>query len=288
MTGPVPADRPEIIAEIGPGCRCGCIVHLGSSKPRRLIASSSQSCPGRTFWLIQADSEHRIRFKTDFFRLPCPTQWLKIRDGDSLSSELIAEYIGGNGNFPEAIISTESQILLEFFSDELSTLGQLCGGGFLAHAQQIEPVHSYNVTLNIPSQAVIQAPNKTLIAVNLTIVHIVAILFVSIILVISILLGTQYLVRYRKYQLAESSMEPDSPAHTPRQSIGSIHASRGPSRAISTTTLLSEVISLVRLRPRPSRMKHSRLRESVDVENIEKTEEGCCDVDKSYRLVGVF
>lgn len=53
--GDLPADRPEVKAEIGPGCRCGCIVHLSVSKPRRLIASSAQSCPGRTFWLIQVN-----------------------------------------------------------------------------------------------------------------------------------------------------------------------------------------------------------------------------------------
>ena len=53
LSGEVPADRPEVLAEIGLGCRCGCIVHLGVVKPRKLIASSSHSCPGRTFWLIQ-------------------------------------------------------------------------------------------------------------------------------------------------------------------------------------------------------------------------------------------
>lgn len=55
VNGDVPADRPEVKAEIGPGCRCGCVVHLGQSKPRRLVATSSQSCPGRTFWLIQVN-----------------------------------------------------------------------------------------------------------------------------------------------------------------------------------------------------------------------------------------
>lgn len=51
--GVFPADRPEVKVEIGPGCRCGCIVHLSVSKPKRLIASSAESCPGRSFWLIQ-------------------------------------------------------------------------------------------------------------------------------------------------------------------------------------------------------------------------------------------
>lgn len=47
------AEIPEIQAEVGPYCRCGCVVHLGQAKPKRLLATSSQSCPGRTFWLIQ-------------------------------------------------------------------------------------------------------------------------------------------------------------------------------------------------------------------------------------------
>lgn len=74
--------------------------------------------------------------------------------------------------------------------------------------------------------------------------------------------------------MAESAGEPDSPAHTPRASLASINAARilseserPPSRALSTTTLISEVISLVKLRPRGHKVKHSRLRESVDVES---------------------
>lgn len=51
--GEYPVDRPDVKAEIGPGCRCGCIVHLNVGKPKRLIASSAESCPGRTLWLIQ-------------------------------------------------------------------------------------------------------------------------------------------------------------------------------------------------------------------------------------------
>ncbi|KAI9588234.1 hypothetical protein GQX74_004080 [Glossina fuscipes] len=47
-------NRTGVSQEIGPGCRCGCIVHLGSSKPKRIIAGATQSCPGRSFWLIQS------------------------------------------------------------------------------------------------------------------------------------------------------------------------------------------------------------------------------------------
>lgn len=103
-------------------------------------------------------------------------------------------------------------------------------------------------------------------------VHIIAILFCSVIIVVSALLGAQYVCRYRKYQLAESAGEPDSPAHTPRTSMGSITTGQLPSRAMSTSTLLSEVVSFVKIRPRGRWMKHSRhsrLRESIDTEALE-------------------
>lgn len=105
---------------------------------------------------------------------------------------------------------------------------------------------------------------------RITIVHIIAILFSSAIIVVSAMLGAQYLCRYRKYQLAESAgTEDDSPAHTPRASMGSIAVGQLPSRAVSTSTLISEVVSFVKTRPRGRWMKHSRLRESIDGEALE-------------------
>lgn len=109
---------------------------------------------------------------------------------------------------------------------------------------------------------------------RITMVHIIAILFTSIIIVVSVLLGAQYVFRYRKYQLAESIGEPDSPAHTPRASLSSVAVGHLSSRAASTSTLLSEVVSLVKIRPRGRWMKHSRLRESVDGEAMESVLNG--------------
>lgn len=128
---------------------------------------------------------------------------------------------------------------------------------------------------------------------NLTVVHITAILFASIIIVVSAMLGMQYVFRYRKYQLAASQAEPDSPAHTPRTSIdgsadfdpgadgdGGVRATSGEGngvqRATSTTTLLSEVQSLIKMRPRlmGGHNKHQRLRESVDAEALAHAADG--------------
>lgn len=81
-----------------------------------------------------------------------------------------------------------------------------------------------------------------------------------------ILLGAQYVVRYRKYHLAVARRRDEgSRLHTPRASMSSLQGP--PSRAISTTTLLSEVIYLVKMRPK-HQLRHSILRESVDAENL--------------------
>lgn len=121
----------------GADCRCGCIVHLTIAKPRRVIAATAQSCPGRTFWLLQSDTDHRIRLLFDFFRLICSSQYIRIRNGDSLAAELIAEFRGGSTKTFEPIVSSSTHLLLEFYSNDLSMIGHSCKGGFLTNAQQI-------------------------------------------------------------------------------------------------------------------------------------------------------
>lgn len=134
------------MADIGSDCRCGCIVHLTIAKQRRIIAATAQSCPGRTFWLLQCDADHQIRLVFDFFRLICSTQYIRIRDGDSLAAELIAQFSGGSAKDSKAIISSGTLLLIEFYSNELSMIGQSCGGGFLTHAQQIRKSFVSKVT----------------------------------------------------------------------------------------------------------------------------------------------
>lgn len=50
----------EIMEEVGPNCQCGCIIHLLKSKPRRMLASSSQACLGleNAMWTIQVGDEN--------------------------------------------------------------------------------------------------------------------------------------------------------------------------------------------------------------------------------------
>uniref|UniRef100_A0A336L527 CSON003189 protein n=1 Tax=Culicoides sonorensis TaxID=179676 RepID=A0A336L527_CULSO len=250
----------NVMEEIGPACRCGCIIHLGKVKSKRVIASSAQACPGRTFWLIQADEGHQIQFKLDFFRLPCSNQYLRVRDGDTLQADLIGGYIGGMENNLNVLESTGPQLLIEFFSDDLTHSNNgLCGGGFLGHATQIKLNSIANITVSAIIKNPIQSHKIKIIDFKLTLAHLAAIVFVCFISLISLLLGIQYIFRYHKYE--KTSREPDSPSHTPT-------VSHPASRAMSTTTLISEVISMVKLRPKLS-VKHARLRESVDVDNLE-------------------
>lgn len=88
----------------------------------------------------------------NFLRLPCATQYIKVRDGPSLSSTLLTELQGGdtmhspdaigqNMNVPLRLESGRAQLLLEFFAGEESSLtnqsGLICTGGFLANVEQL-------------------------------------------------------------------------------------------------------------------------------------------------------
>ena len=85
-------------------------------------------------------------------------------------------------------------------------------------------------------------------------------------------LGAQYIFRYHKYQLAKNKDEPESPMNTPiNGSTASITPlDNGHLRAVSTSTLISEVITLVKLKPRSSSIKHKKLRESVVSQDLDK------------------
>lgn len=127
--------------------------------------------------IFQVDGEETIALQLSFLRLPCATQYIKIRDGPSLSSTLLIELQGGsggaggggigggngiagaantagattsqgNGNLPVFVESSGAQLLLEFFAGEDGSggsiannteihTGQICTGGFLANVEQI-------------------------------------------------------------------------------------------------------------------------------------------------------
>ncbi|XP_065362143.1 uncharacterized protein gogo [Calliphora vicina] len=289
-------NRTDVSQEIGPGCRCGCIVHLGTSKPKRIIAGATQSCPGRSFWLIQVDGEETISLQLNFLRLPCATQYIKIRDGPSLSSTLLIEMQGGttgsggggggnaySGNLPVSLESSGAQLLLEFYAGEEANIanntdihtGLICTGGFLANVEQIVKNSSEtSQTLMAATRLLVKGRSflqKPKMKSNFTLVHLSALIFASIIILISALLGVQYVVRYHKYHLAVARRRDEgSRLHTPHASMSSLQSP--PSRAVSTTTLLSEVIYMVKMRPK-HQLRHSILRESIDAENLARETE---------------
>ncbi|XP_014253828.1 uncharacterized protein LOC106669079 isoform X2 [Cimex lectularius] len=263
-SGDVPADRPEVKAEIGPGCRCGCIVHLGTGKTRRLIAASSHSCPGRTFWLIQTERNRSVRLSMEQFRLPCFSQSLKIRDGDSSSAKLLGKLSGTPLEVRE-IVSSSSSLLIEFNAGDDITSGDECSGGFLAHASQIDRRET-NFTSPVVAETVSGElwTSSGLVNAGLALTLLMAV-------VASACLGVQYIYRYHKYQLASAADDMES---FDNNSCGSLAVGR--SRATSSSTLLSDVISLQRFRGH----KHFRLSEE-NTELLEKNASGETRVDES-------
>lgn len=87
--------------------------------------------------IFQSDLNCIVQFKVEQFHLPCGTQWLKVRDGSSLSANLLADLSGAPDTTPSIVNSTGPNLLLEFYAEEYIAGGQMCGGGFLAHATQI-------------------------------------------------------------------------------------------------------------------------------------------------------
>lgn len=107
---------------------------------------------------------------------------------------------------------------------------------------------------------------------QLNLTQLIVYLFSGIIILTSVFLGAQYIFRYHRYQLAKSKEEAESPLNTPRGSTVSIsrNSGQGNLRATSTSTLMSEVVTLVRLQPKSSAIKHKKLRESIVSQDFEK------------------
>lgn len=66
------------------------------------------------------------------------TQYIKIRDGPSLSSTLLTELMGSSTiDIPPSLESTGQHILVEFYSGDSNFIEAECTGGFLADVEQI-------------------------------------------------------------------------------------------------------------------------------------------------------
>uniref|UniRef100_A0A182P973 CUB domain-containing protein n=1 Tax=Anopheles epiroticus TaxID=199890 RepID=A0A182P973_9DIPT len=273
----LPLEIEDVNTEIGPGCRCGCVIHLGMVKPKRLLGSSSHSCPDRSLWLIKGDEGCRVRMSIDFQKFPCDGQWLKIRDGDSVADELLLQF-GADRTAPESSSvgmaeATGNMLLVEFFSRKTEQYDESCNAGFLGQAEQIKLdsviLQPTDNSTTIASKVIMPIVASLQSYTSFTIAHVCAIVFICFIVFVSFLLVVQYIFRYRKYELATSRMEAaDSPAHTlfgSNQSMDQTGPLQPRSRAVSTTTLISEIVSYVKLRPRvTTSIRHERFRESVE------------------------
>jgi hypothetical protein len=124
--------------------------------------------------------------------------------------------------------------------------------------------------------------DKTFLHFNFT--HLIVFLLCGLIIILSVFLGAQYIFRYHRYQLAKSKEEAESPLNTPLGSTVSISRNpvNGNLRATSTSTLMSEVVTLVKLKPKISSIKHQKLRESVISQDFEKDQLNDCDSIGNY------
>jgi len=69
--------------------------------------------------------------------LSCTGQWIRLRDGDSTASNLLA-HLEGTPDSTDPIISTGPNLLVEFFSDIAALSNGDCFGGFFVQINRIE------------------------------------------------------------------------------------------------------------------------------------------------------
>lgn len=90
----------------------------------------------KSLYSLQTERGHSVQLTMEQFRLPCVSQSLRVRDGDSSSAQLLA-HLTGTPQSIAPVISTTSSLLIEFTAGDIITSGDECSGGFLAHASQI-------------------------------------------------------------------------------------------------------------------------------------------------------
>jgi hypothetical protein len=128
-----------------------------------------------------------------------------------------------------------------------------------------------NVTIAVAQSSIMSMLSKdhqrAIQRFNIT--HLFVFLFCLFVIMISVFLIAQYIFGRHRYSLAKSKEEMDSPLHTPHGSTISItrnpHHAAVNLKAVSTSTLMSEVVTLVKLKPSKmtSAIRHQKLRESV-------------------------
>ncbi|XP_034191909.2 thrombospondin-1 like protein golden goal isoform X1 [Osmia lignaria lignaria] len=232
------ATKPEVVAEIGLQCRCGCRVTLKEQFTRKILGANTQACPGRSFWLLQVPAETNfvIGLHLNQLQFPCPGQYFRVRDGNSLNADLLIDVTSDKiHHTAKTLISSGENLLLEFFSDELTASGDACIGGFLAHAAVLDKKYlkrNGSVTV-VPFE--VNSTNVEKEWIFWKPAHLVTALLLILIFIVSIFLTLQFVIKYRKYRIAEDMDNlSDVSEVTP-----------GRSKCLSTSTLISEVFSMI-------------------------------------------
>ncbi|XP_014219312.1 uncharacterized protein LOC106647422 [Copidosoma floridanum] len=278
------ADRPEVTAVVGSRCRCGCSLVLEDEEQRRILAASSRQCPGHSFWLVQTKPSHVVELYFDQARLPCQNQYVRVKDGDSLIDALLAD-VTPERKEPASgrVVSTGPRLLLEFYNEPTSAASS-CASGFLAHVAMAPKPKEENITTAVPAlflnAKVMAATGRW--ALWLTPAHLVATSLLVLMFLATVVLALQYAFKYRKYHVAEDldSLTDNSACS------GSMQGIARRTRAMSSTTLISEVVSLVRLQRKGS-PRHARLNEAgADVEEGYESTETQADGDDEDGSLG--
>ncbi|KAL4148505.1 hypothetical protein QTP88_002735 [Uroleucon formosanum] len=189
--------------ELGAECRCGCVIHM--SKATRTLSATTKGCPGRSFWLIKADDKTTIQF--DFIRLflSCSNQWIKLRDGDSTASNLLA-HLEGTPDSTNPIMSTGSYLLVEFFSSSTMLSNGDCFGGFFA---QINRISANNWSL--PNSSHVEFNNNLIYLISDIDSFLATISAILLFLLITCMcFSVQFAERKHKYHKAITTMDKHS------------------------------------------------------------------------------
>lgn len=98
----------------------------------------------QTIFFLKASPGHVVKLVMEKYRMSCGAQKLKVHDGNSRGAILLAEWpdeggksISSNQPSAQPIIATGQNLLLEFYSEEISAAGNACSGGFLVSVSQI-------------------------------------------------------------------------------------------------------------------------------------------------------
>ncbi|XP_068250408.1 uncharacterized protein gogo [Palaemon carinicauda] len=232
----------------GERCSCGCTLELSLGVPINITASAAD-CTGTAVWLLQASEGERVTAEVAWAVLRPGAQWLKLRDGDSLSSPLLMRLpspkTADSSPSPRQLshappqTSLGNKLVLEFRSDINVTSATInpAAWGFLVRVSSTADILATAVgTIDKSAQSGMYW--KLLAGM-----HIAAVVFISALVAAVIVLAVYNWRRYRLYRRAK--LIPESPYITPPST---------PSRDVTTgssTLTLTEIISLKSMVFRP-------------------------------------